>query len=86
MGNLKQSCSGRQLFKGTNPICSEAWQGEKGKDRALNLTLFFLLGSLGPHKLRLCHAENCLRAYIGGYVKKLRKASKIEEVGSSLRW
>lgn len=81
MGHLKRSCSGGQLFKGTNPICSEAWQGEKGKDRALNLTLFFLLGSLGPHKLRLCHAENTFSAYLGDQVKKLREAAKIE-VGS----
>lgn len=46
------------------------------------MTLFFLLGSLGPHKLRLCHAENTLSAYLGDQVKKLREASKIEEVGS----
>lgn len=30
---------------------------------------------------------NCLRTYIGGQVKKLTEASKIEEVGGkSLRW
>lgn len=31
----------------------------KGKDMALDLA-FFLLGSLGPPKLRFCHAENKL--------------------------
>lgn len=59
-GHLKLgSCSDRELFKGTNPLNSSERPGRrgKGKDTALDSAFFFLLGSLGPHRQRLCHAE-----------------------------
>ena len=55
----------------------------KGKDTALALVLFSLLGNLGPHKLRLCHAETkSSHGLLRGPGQKLRKASKAVEVGS----
>ena len=58
----------------------------KGKDTALDLALISLLGNLGPHKLRLCHAETkSSHSLLRGPGQKLRKASKAVEVGSRVR-
>lgn len=58
----------------------------KGKDTALDSALFSLLGNLGPHKLRLCHAETkSSHGLLRGPGQKLRKASKAVEVGSRVR-
>lgn len=49
------------LFKGTNPLsisAVRAGRSGKGKDIALDSTLFFLMGSHGPHKLTLRPAKN----------------------------
>ena len=58
----------------------------KEKDTDLDLALFSLLGNLGPHKLRLCHAGNkSSHGLLRGPGQKLRKASKAVEVGSRVR-
>lgn len=55
----------------------------KGKDTTLDLVVLSLLGRLGPHKLRPCHAENKLSQGLHrGPGQKPREASKPEEVGS----